>query len=315
MKTKILIVTSFLLIMPSFASAQFVYPYGGATSTTSEWSYDRSLAPLVVPADLSEVLNAKQEKIEEKKEFNSANLYQAIGSKLRKSNTFHGDPKRPDQKIWDIFISIAGEGNAQKYVQKFLTFNGPHDPVLGFVQIQTLDNPGWAFAINSSGLSLSDKKWVRDNIVTVMIHEYAHLLTLSTKQVNYIYNAKHSCAKTPREKDQYAVDFRECSKKDSYINNFVAKFWTNDQIEKSNGDYFPLTASQFYNLHRSEFVTPYSVTSPVEDIAESFTDFVLQRKPLGLTKKEQKILFFYNYPELVQIRSSIRDNVKQYFIN
>jgi len=47
------------------------------------------------------------------------------------------------------------------------------------------------------------------------------------------------------------------------------------------------------------------VTHPAEDIAESFTYFVFTPKPTGNSIKEQKIAFFYEYPELVKLRSDI----------
>ncbi len=42
-----------------------------------------------------------------------------------------------------------------------------------------------------------------------------------------------------------------------------------------------------------------------EDIAESWTHFVLQPKPAGDTVSEKKVLFFYDFPELVELREEI----------
>lgn len=42
-----------------------------------------------------------------------------------------------------------------------------------------------------------------------------------------------------------------------------------------------------------------------EDIAEVWIHFVVQALPDGDTVTEQKILFFYDYPELVELRSEI----------
>jgi hypothetical protein len=51
------------------------------------------------------------------------------------------------------------------------------------------------------------------------------------------------------------------------------------------------------------------VTNPEEDIAESWSFFILSPKPAGNTIAEQKILFFYNYSELVQLRNEILNNL------
>ncbi|NLY98552.1 MAG: hypothetical protein GX082_14240, partial [Clostridiaceae bacterium] len=43
-----------------------------------------------------------------------------------------------------------------------------------------------------------------------------------------------------------------------------------------------------------------------EDICETFAEFVLRNKPEGKTVAEQKILFFYEYEEMIEVRNHIR---------
>ena len=56
-------------------------------------------------------------------------------------------------------------------------------------------------------------------------------------------------------------------------------------------------------------MTEYAATNPSEDFAESFMVFVLKEKPIKSTITDQKILFFYDFPELVEIRDFIRSNL------
>jgi hypothetical protein len=56
-------------------------------------------------------------------------------------------------------------------------------------------------------------------------------------------------------------------------------------------------------------VSDYSVTHPAEDIAESFAFFVLSPQPAGESIAEQKIRFFYEYPELIDLRAEILQNL------
>jgi hypothetical protein len=58
-------------------------------------------------------------------------------------------------------------------------------------------------------------------------------------------------------------------------------------------------------VYQDQFVTDYAPTSPVEDIAESWTFFVLSPKPELNSIANEKILFFYEYPELVELRTQI----------
>ncbi len=58
------------------------------------------------------------------------------------------------------------------------------------------------------------------------------------------------------------------------------------------------------------FVTEYAATHPAEDIAESFIYFVTLDKPEGNLIKDKKIRFFYAYPELIEIRERMRENIE-----
>lgn len=63
-------------------------------------------------------------------------------------------------------------------------------------------------------------------------------------------------------------------------------------------------------------MTRYAATNPFEDIAESFTDFILLKKPADASRVEsQKILFFYDYPELVELRDRIRTEIKDHIVS
>ncbi|MFQ9918858.1 MAG: hypothetical protein ACLRWQ_23270 [Flavonifractor plautii] len=66
------------------------------------------------------------------------------------------------------------------------------------------------------------------------------------------------------------------------------------------------TAMAFTSGTRRSFVTDYASTDPSEDIAESFTYFVLWDAPEGDAVWEEKLNFFYRYPELVEFRTQAR---------
>jgi hypothetical protein len=67
--------------------------------------------------------------------------------------------------------------------------------------------------------------------------------------------------------------------------------------------------NKFYEKYQDQFVSDYAAANPGEDIAESWTYFILAPKPHGSTIAEQKILFFYEYPELVDLRQQILTNL------
>ncbi|MBI3151573.1 MAG: hypothetical protein HYZ21_05540, partial [Chloroflexi bacterium] len=61
--------------------------------------------------------------------------------------------------------------------------------------------------------------------------------------------------------------------------------------------------------YEDRFVTSYAATNPEEDIAEAFTFFVFGPTPAGDTIAEKKVLFFYQYPELIELRVNILRNL------
>ena len=61
--------------------------------------------------------------------------------------------------------------------------------------------------------------------------------------------------------------------------------------------------------HQSDFVTRYAATDPLEDIAEVWAEFVIGDAPAGATVAEQKILYLYGFPALVDLREQIRTRV------
>ncbi len=94
-------------------------------------------------------------------------------------------------------------------------------------------------------------------------------------------------------------------KKDAYLNQYYHKFWA-PLMDEFSDVYSEDDAIRFYENHRDEFVTEYAASNPSEDFAESFAYFISDDKPTDGSVKSQKILFFYQYPELVAMRDQIR---------
>jgi hypothetical protein len=155
---------------------------------------------------------------------------------------------------------------------------------------------------------------------TTLLHEYGHLLTLNKDQVKY--KPLTSVSRIVDKKfclGQYRSIYG-CPLKKSYLKAFTDRFWTKDELaayEKRR----TLTKGRleemkkYYKENADSFVTLYAVKAPEEDIAETFVDFILTAKPQNpTTKKARKIAFFYEYPELVKMRTELRAKLKPYYI-
>jgi hypothetical protein len=75
---------------------------------------------------------------------------------------------------------------------------------------------------------------------------------------------------------------------------------------------FRQAVRQFYEKHSEDFAREYAATNIKEDLAVSFEHFVLEPKPSGNGLVEQKILFYYDFPELVALRQQMIQSICSY---
>ena len=218
---------------------------------------------------------------------------------------------------WELFTDLIPSQDRQMVAQ-YNTFTDGYSNTLAAVDQVKTDPAQWILEIDIA--DLKDK----DSLLFTMIHEYAHILTLNASQV------------TPDQEivdDPYNLDLQAskaaacsnfftgtgCSYTDSYIHAFYNRFWLdiNDEWQKIDAlqygteDQTPYYDAlyKFYKAHQDQFLDDYSTTHPDEDIAEAFAYFVFSPKPTGNSIKDQKVAFFYEYPELVELRANILGSV------
>jgi hypothetical protein len=197
------------------------------------------------------------------------------------------------ESAWAYFTSLIPADDRVQIVQ-FMVFTDGEDETLAYVEPMADDLKQWRLA-----LDIADTKDVQDLTMT-LIHEYGHVLTLNSEQITA---GQASCSSYQNQEG--------CTQVQSYLSIFVDQFWGGlmdeyleiDTIQNDNAYYNAL--DDFYAKYQDQFVTDYAATNPEEDIAESWAHFVLNPRPDGDTIAEQKVLFFYEYPELVALREDI----------
>ena len=198
-------------------------------------------------------------------------------------------------------------------VSDYIVFSDGPSNVLAAVEQSYTDPNLWIVEVDNADLE------DRLGLYFTLVHEFGHLLTLGPDQVPpdlEIYNDPEN-ADLYDSKAAACPNFfpgEGCSLPDSYINVFHNRFWTHLMDEWQPIDDLGYTDDleayyeelyTFYENHEDEFVDDYAATNSSEDIAESFAYFIFSPKPTGASLAEQKILFFYEYPELVQLRAEI----------
>ncbi len=213
------------------------------------------------------------------------------------------------EMIWDFYAAMFPT-DARSFLTHYIVITDGLGGGLAAVEQTPNDPEKWMLNVD-----IADTADLEELAFT-LIHEYGHLLTLNANQVDvdiYIFN-------NPDDEDAY-YDAEEscstyftgegCARSSSYFYLFFDEFWDDiydewNEIQYIDDDekYYE-ALDEFYFAREDDFVTDYAATNPGEDIAESWAFFVTQAKPAGNTIAEKKVLFFYQYPELVALRDEI----------
>jgi len=220
------------------------------------------------------------------------------------------------QKIWDYFAAIIPKDRRTNLAYYMVSTDG-RGGMLASVEQFSGQSDSWALVIDPA-----DAGKPRDLTFT-LLHEFGHLLTLNNTQVR----PDQAVLEHPDDLQIYEREAASCpqyfasggcSLPDSYINQFFDEFWTKVYREwtvvnaaRQQSNYMALLA-RFYGNHPTQFITPYASTSPEEDMAETWAYFVLNAKPSADSIAHRKVLFFYDYPELVDLRNEIISGLCSY---
>jgi len=232
-------------------------------------------------------------------------IYPNVPSRWRKLQ----EDTEAHANLWRYFTVLI-PASERTYLNEFIVYTDGKDEELAAVSQSVTDPARWDLWVD-----ISDAEHPQDLTFT-LIHEFGHLLTLNAAQIepslrvfnnpddpDIFYEESLSCP------NYFA--YEGCANADSYINLFIEEFWydifdewEDIDLEEDEDRYYD-RLDEFYYNYEDQFITDYAPTSPEEDIAESFSYFILTERPRGNSIAEQKILFFYQFPELVRLREQI----------
>ena len=196
-----------------------------------------------------------------------------------------GKENKKAKQIKELVRKILPTDISDKYVSRLILMHHKDKDGLAFVTpTHAGDTSKWDIFININ--SGSDEK----ELVAALLHEFGHILFLNRDALKQIDRACNG----------YLVD-EGCAARDSTIlGQFYSRFWEGK---------FDLEAGAEENFMKEQtaFVNDYAATNPTEDLAETFANFVL--RPISTSTQyvmDQKIMFLYEFPELVKLRTQIR---------
>ena len=195
-------------------------------------------------------------------------------------------------KVKKWVANILPNQFSDDHIDRLVFYNDPTGDAAAYVD-KNPEVDKWDIFINLDTLSDGEKE-----MIFTIIHEFTHILTLNSLQIDESI-LEESC-------QGYYID-EGCAKNSAYLNSFYEKFWHNKYKIEEEDYYSDKDYDSTADKNMSDFVSEYATLNPAEDIAESFAFFVLNKKPNDAeTEANQKIIFFYSYPELIKIRESMR---------
>jgi hypothetical protein len=194
-------------------------------------------------------------------------------------------------EIWGLVTELIPARWINNYFTEYELFAG--GDTLAYVFQSEADPSLWVLGVNTAEAEN------RGLLAGTLIHEFAHVLMLNDMQ---LMEPGEACS---------TLDLPEgCPNPNAYLSGFYATFWTGIQLDE-DGEAVPGN----YDANPSAYVSDYAATNPVEDGAETFMTFVItSTQPTGGTVADQKILYFYGFPELLQLREALRANLSTLMI-
>lgn len=203
--------------------------------------------------------------------------------------------------VWDRFVELIPSEERDKIVE-YWVFNNSESTTMAYVMPFSTDGlDEWIMAINLYDVFEGEDLKYEGELDHTLIHEFAHVLTLDDEQIDSEI--------TLEECTLNYFPGEGCSRDGSFINRFVKRFWNDQMLETVERDE---NAYSIYDQKPDLFVTDYAATNPAEDIAETFTMFVLRPEPTCGPRSlisDQKICMFYEYPTLKDLRLEIREDL------
>lgn len=193
--------------------------------------------------------------------------------------------------LWDSMLLLLPEGAFQNFTRLTIFTDGAQETM---AYVFALDAKGTRWEIALDIADSGDGEIFTETV----LHEYCHYLTLNAEQAAY----------TERQTTDTYNEPGMVTRAGSYLDDFYQRYWTGylDDCLASGDDTY-----NFFLRHYDDFIDSYASTDPSEDICESFTFFVLRPRDPDADEEvwSQKLDFFYGYPELVEFRKTVRDNL------
>jgi hypothetical protein len=190
-----------------------------------------------------------------------------------------GEPEEWHQEAWNRWVELVPSSDRWR-VGRFEAIEGSSDgqlePISDSLQV-------WILRVSELAAEVLD---------VALIHELGHLVSLGPGQIVPKSDSSDDCPTT--------LTIEGCAIEGGVYDRFASAFWSETWASGTEA------ADARYEANRNAFVTRYAATNPGEDLAETFVFFVYRLRPDGTTIADEKIRLLWEFPDLVELRESIR---------
>lgn len=246
-----------------------------------------------------------------------------------------GKPGTQDPQLWGQVTQTLPRPQIANYFGSFWVGH-KRDNKEGFLAFVRGEDDSDKFLMNINEVNHLETD-VREQYLTI-VHEFTHMLDfrqavgqqaydqsskgrISSEDLRSVKDALQSIFGSSKDEgavpaesgqqDDEATDTQEvaceggvrdddsCFPADSLYAKFTKRFWTRADLEASRD------SASYINRNASRYVTEYAMTNPHEDIAESFSYWVIAEGK-GNTVADAKQRFFGRFPQLVALKDHVR---------
>lgn len=175
-------------------------------------------------------------------------------------------------ELWALVLATLPD-DAVALVRQLNVVTDGHDATLAMVHRSSIDATTWVLSIDPAERD--------DVIVSTLVHEYAHMLTLRRDDLSSAASTSESCAGV-----RMAIG---CARPGSILADWYTRFWATNQAPPGR-----------------QFVSDYAATNPHEDLAESFLAWVLDEVEDPSPAIQARYDALASHRELVTARDAIR---------
>jgi hypothetical protein len=186
-----------------------------------------------------------------------------------------------DEELFQLFSDIVGEDAVDTYVKEWRVFENESNDLGAFVELMS-GTDDWVVGVNRKNFE-ADNQQITEAYANLFVHEYAHIIFFSTEE----------------REEAFAHNFSTAADRQHVLSL--------EQVQSS--ERFTLMR-RYYDNNETRFVGDYATMSIEEDMAESFVAFVREAKPVGTSLRDKKVRFFYEYHDLITLRTELRERLE-----